>query len=103
MNPLERAMSLIAVAGDSKSHSIEAISHAKAGRFGDAAESLEKAKASMIEAHGVQTDLIREEALGRGDAVTLLMVHAQDHLNGALLMRELAEEFIDIYKKLGKA
>ncbi|MDR1135778.1 MAG: PTS lactose/cellobiose transporter subunit IIA [Clostridiales Family XIII bacterium] len=100
MNSLEKAMSLIAVAGDSKSYSMEAVSLAKEGKFDEARASVEKARDAMITAHDMQTDLIRAEVEGRGEAIGLLMVHAQDHLSGALLMRELAEEFIDLYKKL---
>ncbi|MDR0381898.1 MAG: PTS lactose/cellobiose transporter subunit IIA [Oscillospiraceae bacterium] len=100
MNSLEKAMSLIASAGDSKSHSMEAIACAKEGRFEDAHACIERARHAMISAHDQQTDLIRGEVEGRGEAVTLLMVHAQDHLNGALLMREMAEEFVVLYQTL---
>ncbi|MDR0425167.1 MAG: PTS lactose/cellobiose transporter subunit IIA [Clostridiales Family XIII bacterium] len=97
---LETAMSLIAVAGDSKSHSMEAVSLAKDGSFDEARACVEKAKEAMIAAHDMQTSLIRSEVEGRGETPSLLMVHAQDHISGALLMRELAEEFIDLYEKL---
>ncbi|MDF3000282.1 MAG: system, Lactose/Cellobiose specific subunit, partial [Bacillota bacterium] len=30
----------------------------------------------------------------------LLMVHAQDHLTAAMLMRDMAEEFIHLYKTM---
>jgi PTS system cellobiose-specific IIA component len=100
MSSLELAMSLIASAGDSKSHSMEAIACAKEGRFEDAYACIERARQAMVSAHDQQTDLIRGEIEGRGEAVGLLMVHAQDHLNGALLMRELAEEFVVLYQKL---
>ena len=34
--------------------------------------------------------------------VGLIMVHSQDHLMTAILFKELAKEFIDIYKRLGQ-
>ena len=37
---------------------------------------------------------------GAGQDVSLLMVHAQDHLNLALIMRDIAEEFIAVYERL---
>ncbi|GHU51027.1 PTS mannose transporter subunit IIA [Clostridia bacterium] len=102
MEVFEEAMALIAEAGDSKSYAMEAIGLAREGKFPEAAEAIEKAKQALIAAHDQQTDLIRAEIEGKGKEVRLMMVHAQDHLNGALLMRELAEEFIEVYKRLGQ-
>lgn len=102
MNSVETAMSLIAGAGDSKSYSMEAIIHAKEGSFAEARTCIEKAKAAMVETHDVQMELIREEMQGNKSELTLLMVHAQDHLTSAMLMRDMASEFIDLYEKLAK-
>jgi len=100
MDILETAMALIAGAGDSKSYSMEAIMMAKEGKFSEARELLEKAKEAMVETHDVQVQLIRGEMMGEKSELTLLMVHAQDHLTSAMLMRDMASEFIDIYEKL---
>lgn len=99
MNILETAMSLIAGAGDSKSFSMEAIMKAKEGKFNEARGLIEKAKEAMVETHDIQLQMIREEITGEKTEVTLLMVHAQDHLTSAMLMRDMALEFIDIYEK----
>jgi cellobiose PTS system EIIA component len=98
----EMAMGLIAGAGDSKSYSMEAISHAKAGNFTEAWACIEKAKEAMINTHEIQTELIRGEMQGAKAEVSLLMVHAQDHLTSAMLMRDMAVEFIDLYEKIKK-
>lgn len=37
---------------------------------------------------------------GSGAPVSLLMVHAQDHLNLALVMRDVADEFLQVHQKL---
>lgn len=100
MNILETAMGLIAGAGDSKSYSMEAISKAKEGNITQARELLEKAKEAMVETHDIQMALIRDEMKGEKSEITLLMIHAQDHLTSAMLMRDMASEFIDIYEKL---
>ena len=55
------------------------------------------------EAHRVQTDLIQKEAGGEKTEVTLLMVHAQDHLMNAITVKELASEFVELYKKMSVA
>lgn len=100
MDSLEVAMGLIAGAGDSRSYSMEAIEFAKEGNFTQARESIKKSAEAMVETHEIQTQLIRDEITGNGTTVSLLMVHAQDHLNLALITRDMAEEFILIHEKL---
>ena len=102
MDDLETAMRLIAGAGDSRSYCMEAIDLARAGDFPGAKKALAAAVEAMVEAHETQTELIRAEAEGRGGAVTLIMAHAQDHLNFALTMRDVAEETIMIYERISK-
>lgn len=100
MENIEVAMGLIAGAGDSRSFCMEAIDQAKEGDFEAARVSLEKAGETMAETHDIQTQLIRDEVQGSGQPVSLLMVHAQDHLNLALIMRDIAEELITVHEKL---
>ena len=105
MDTVGIAMELIAGAGDARSYAMEAIAQAKTGDFDEARDSLQKAKESMVEAHEVQTGLLRAEMSGNEDekaALSLLMAHAQDHLTMALLMRDIALEFIELYEKLSE-
>ena len=102
MANMEVAMGLIAGAGDARSSCMEAIQLAKEGNFQEAKEALHRADDSMVAAHETQTQLIREEMRGESEGVSLLMVHAQDHLNLALVMRDVAEEFIQIHQRLMK-
>lgn len=100
MDNLEVAMGLIAGAGDSRSYCMEAIDFAREGKFDDARSALESATAAMVETHEIQTGLIRDEMEGKGESVSLIMVHAQDHLNLALIMRDIAEEFTALYERI---
>ena len=100
MANMEVAMGLIAGAGDARSSCMEAIELAKEGKFQEAREALTRADDSMVAAHETQTQLIRDEMSGESEGVSLLMVHAQDHLNLALVMRDVAEEFIQIHQRL---
>ena len=102
MDKIELAMGLIAGAGDSRSYCMEAIDEARDGNFDQARELIKSAVEAMIETHEVQTDLIRNEMEGREEAVSLLMVHAQDHLNLALITRDIAEEFITLYERISR-
>ena len=90
MASMDVAMGLIAGAGDARSSCQEA------------REALTRADDSMVAAHETQTQLIRDEMSGESEGVSLLMVHAQDHLNLALVMRDVAEEFIQIHQRLMK-
>lgn len=100
MANMDVAMGLIAGAGDARSSCMEAIELAKEGKFQEAREALTRADDSMVAAHETQTQLIREEMRGESEGVSLLMVHAQDHLNLALVMRDVAEEFILVHQRL---
>jgi len=102
LDKIEVAMGLIAGAGDSRSYCMEAIESARDGNFDEARELISKAVDAMVETHEVQTDLIREEMEGRSEAVSLLMVHAQDHLNLALIMRDIAEELVVMYERISR-
>ena len=100
MANMDVAMGLIAGAGDARSSCMEAIELAKEGKFQEAREALTRADDSMVAAHETQTQLIRDEMSEESEGVSLLMVHAQDHLNLALVMRDVAEEFIQIHQRL---
>ena len=102
MDNLEVAMGLIAGAGDSRGYCMESIDYARDGKFEEAREALDSAVNAMIETHEVQTQLIRDEMEGKGQPPSLIMVHAQDHLNLALVMRDVAEEFIALYERIKK-
>ena len=88
-------INLIVNSGSARSSAIEAIQYAKAD------ESLQTAKETVNEAHHAQTELIQAEIRGEKAPLNLLMVHAQDHLMTALVVIDLAQEFIDLYKKIG--
>ncbi|MDU5111004.1 MAG: PTS lactose/cellobiose transporter subunit IIA [Clostridium sp.] len=96
MNNVE--FELILYAGNSKSSAMEAILLAKKGDFEDAQRKLEEANEQLNLAHEVQTKLLVNNARGEKCEVDILMVHAQDHLNGALITLELVTEMIEMYK-----
>ncbi|MBS5115721.1 MAG: PTS lactose/cellobiose transporter subunit IIA [Erysipelotrichaceae bacterium] len=93
-------INLIVNSGSARSSAIEAIQFAKAGDMEKARESLEQAKESVNEGHHSQTELIQAEIRGEKAPLSLLMVHAQDHLMTSLLCIDLATEFVDLYEKV---
>lgn len=86
--------------GNAKSSCLEAVRAAKNGNFKEAGEKLEEAETSINEAHHIQTFLIQEETRGRKVEMSLLLVHAQDHIMNAITSRDFAAEIIDIYKEI---
>lgn len=93
----EDAFKLIAAAGNAKSQAMMAIRAARDGNIEEARGLLVTADEDLHAAHRAQTELLTEEARGNGVAVNVILVHAQDHLTSAMLVRDLAEEFIELY------
>lgn len=99
---MQAVMGLIINGGNAKGSAVEAIRAAKAGDFRHAEAKLTEADHYLIEAHNAQTGMLTEEANGQHTPVTLLMVHSQDHIMNAITFRDLAGEFVDIYKHLAQ-
>ncbi|PHK49945.1 PTS lactose/cellobiose transporter subunit IIA [Staphylococcus edaphicus] len=97
---LEFAMSLIAYSGDAKSHAMEAIYAAKKHAFEDAETKLKHAEDALLEAHHIQTNMLTKEAQGDEIKMSLLTIHSQDHLMTAISFKDMAEEMIDLYRKI---
>jgi PTS system cellobiose-specific IIA component len=90
-------MNIINFSGDARSLCMEAIEYAKSGEIDKSRDYIDKANSKLAQAHRSQTMLIQEEAKGEGNPVSLLMVHAQDHLMNAITVKDMATEFIDLY------
>lgn len=97
---VEDAMMLIVHSGNARSLAMEAIQEAKEGNFTEAEKLLKECGEAGLEAHKIQTELIQKEAQGNTMELTLLFVHAQDHLMTSLVMKDLAREFVDLYTKI---
>lgn len=100
VNMEQLIITIIVQSGEAKSSAMEAIQSAKEGQFDKAKELLAAANESLGAAHHVQTSMIQAEAGGEKTEVSLLMVHAQDHLMTAMTARDLASEIVDLYTRL---
>ncbi|WP_369901819.1 PTS lactose/cellobiose transporter subunit IIA [Bacillus manliponensis] len=92
---------IILHSGNARSYAMEALQYAKQGKLAEAEEAMGKAKEAVNEAHHFQTELIQAEARGDKTEISILLIHAQDHLMNAITVKELAAEFIDLYKTIG--
>ena len=96
------AFSIIAEAGDAKSAALEAAAAALERDFSQAKASMEACEKALASAHEIQTGMLREEMAGEGQAVGLLMVHAQDHLSGAGMARDLGGLIIRLCEQVAE-
>lgn len=96
----EMVFQLITFSGEAKSYSLEAVQIAKKSDIKGAREKLERANEKLKDAHKFQTQLIQREAGGEDMKVSLLLVHAQDHLMNAILLKDICAEFIDLYESM---
>ncbi len=97
---MESIMGLIVHSGNTKSECMEAIQLAKKGQIQEAKEKIQLANDALIEAHHSQTALLSQEARGEKVEVSMLLIHAQDHLMNAITFRDLATEMIDLYERI---
>ncbi|HHT1136792.1 TPA: PTS lactose/cellobiose transporter subunit IIA [Enterobacter hormaechei] len=95
----EAVMEIIVNAGQSRSLCFEALHAARQGNLDEAKSLLREADGYARQAHKMQTKLIEQDAGEARQPMTLIMVHAQDHLMNSLLARELSEVIIHLYQR----
>lgn len=91
-------MQLITNAGDARSLAIQAIRSARMGLYEEADKLINESLEKMTEAHKFQTELIFSETSGNPVPVSLLMIHAQDHVMNAMTVKDMAIEMIEMMK-----
>ena len=95
------AFEIILHSGTARTEIHEAFADMREGRFDEAEAKLDHSNEEILEAHHAQTKLLQDYASGVEIKIEIIMVHAQDHLMTALVVIDLAQEFIDLYKKIG--
>lgn len=99
MNELEMAvMNIIINAGDCKNHAYAALNKVNEGKYDEADEELKAASEALEKAHNGQTLFIQKEANGEKVEMSVLFVHAQDHLMTAITEKNLIEQIIELRK-----
>lgn len=101
MDELEmQIMNIIVNAGDCKSHVYEALKKAKEKNFEEAEKEMKLAEDAIAKAHDFQTAIIQKEASGNKVELSVLFVHAQDHLMTTMSEKNLIEEIIELRKSV---
>ncbi|CAM3749350.1 MULTISPECIES: PTS N,N'-diacetylchitobiose transporter subunit IIA [Rahnella] len=96
----EVVMGLIINSGEARSLAYVALKKAKEGDFEQARAVMAQSKMALNEAHLIQTQLIEGDAGEGKTKVSLVLVHAQDHLMTSMLARELIAELIELHEKI---
>ena len=101
VNDLEEVVTcLIITSGHARSLAYAALKQPSKGAFEAAKTMMEQSRMALSEAHLVQTQLIESDE-GEGKMkVSLVLVHAQDHLMTSMLARELVAELIELHEKV---
>lgn len=96
------AVQMITFVGTARSCYLEAIKAAKGGDMEKAAALMEEGKENFAMGHHAHADILAKEAGGESVVISLILIHAEDQLMSAEGFRMIAEEFIDVYKKMAE-
>ena len=102
MNIEEIVFEIILHGGNARALAYDALNAAEKGDFQQAKIHLKEAEEEIGLAHRIQTALIQKEAGGEKTEVSLLFVHAQDHLMTAISEKDLIIRMIKLYERLAK-
>lgn len=100
-NP-EKIMGIIMHGGNARSLAMQAIEAARNTKSGKAELLIKEAKEELTKAHHIQTNFIQAEAKGEKTEISLLMIHAQDHLMNAMTVKDLASEIISLNLRINE-
>lgn len=91
---------IILYAGNARTLAMEAIPLAKKGKYTLAKEKMAQANEELNKAHTIQTNFLQNEGKGIQTEISILLIHAQDHLMSTITVKELANEMIEMYKHM---
>lgn len=89
---------IVAYSGDARSKLLLAVEKAKSKNFDECAKLIEQANECLNDAHRAQTELLQLEARGENIEIGFITVHAQDHLMTTILLKDIINSLLDIYK-----
>lgn len=96
----EISFEIIASCGDANAEIHLALKCAREGRLEETHKHLELADVAINAAHVSHTSVLHNEARGEASKYSILFSHAQDTMMNVMTLRDLAEEFIEVYKKI---
>lgn len=98
LNIEQISMDLIINSGEARGLAFEALKKAKSGEYEEAKILLKKSEQSSLLAHKAQSKMLFNESSGNITQMSVLLVHAQDHLMTSILAQELIKEIIELHE-----
>lgn len=96
----ELSCTLIACAGDAYAHFNKAISFASRGDFDAYDHEVAEGRDSIAIAHESQLRLLQADISGKVAGMSVLAMHAQDHLMNAMSFENTAKHIADMYRRI---
>lgn len=96
----QQCFMMISHVGTARSSFIEAVQKAKAGDFDGAKACMKAGQEEYLKGHDVHFELLQKEAQGTPLETSLIMIHAEDQMMSAEAFRIIAEEFIDVCRRM---
>lgn len=94
-----KSFEIISTAGTAKSLLMQALAAAKSGDIDEAEKLAAEADEMILQSHHIQTALLQAEAGGENNEIGLITVHSQDHLMTTMLLKDMIEYIIELYRR----
>ena len=92
---------IVAYSGDARSTLLSLLKEMRAGNFENVEEKLKEVDENINLAHQSQTKILQQEARGEDMEMGFIFIHGQDHLMTTILLRDLVDDFINLYEERG--
>lgn len=90
---------IVAYSGDARSSLLGLLKEVRVGNFSNVKDKLQEADENLKLAHNAQTQVLSNEANGEDLELGFIFIHGQDHLMTTLLLRDLVQDFIELYQE----
>ena len=90
---------IISQVGEAKSSYLQALKLVKEQKFEEASKLMEQGENAFLEGHHTHAELIQKEACGDRVDVSLLLLHAEDQLMAAEIIKILVDELMELHGK----
>lgn len=99
---IQAAFKIIASVGGAKSLYLQAVDAAREGGFDEVDNLMKQGDSAFLSAHNVHLKMLQDTAAGEGPELNLMVVHAEDQMMGAETIRLMAQNLIDVCRRLGQ-
>lgn len=92
---------IVAYSGDARSTLLSLLKEVREGNFDNVEAKLKEADDNINLAHQSQTEILQKEARGDDMEMGFIFIHGQDHLMTTILLRDIIEDLVNLYKEKG--